>query len=149
LAWFPCSLRAVAANSDIYFDDTLRAVLETCGEDAPQHRNLLALLKWQADKSDPTALPHLTIRTDSQDAWVFRAPLPDSIAAAADFFLGQPKCDNRLVRIFQQAGYNVSNPAFAVRAIEYPYDFAVPVYDAQQSVPGEVRDLLLADRVDF
>lgn len=110
---------------------------------------MLALLKWQADKSDPAALPHLSIRTDSQDAWIFRSPLPDSVAAAADFFLGQPKCDNRLVHIFQQAGYNVINPVFAVRAIEYPYEFAVPVYDAQQSVSGEVSDLLLADTVDF
>lgn len=109
------------------------------------HNKVLALLKWEADAQDLVALPHLSIRLDSQDAWVYRAPMRDSVIAGADFYLGQPKCDNRLAHLLQEAGYIVSNAALAVRAVEVPYAQAVPVYDALAAVAGEVRDLLLTD----
>jgi hypothetical protein len=150
-----------AANADIYFDSTLSRVAAFCpltpveDEGAPgarstgalpsMHNRVFALLKWQADVSAEDAPPSITVRTDSQDAWIFQAPIKQEVLRSTDFYLGQPKCDNRLVRVLQQAGYQVSNPAFAVRAIEYPYHFEVPVYDAQQAVPGEVADLLLSD----
>jgi hypothetical protein len=150
-----------AANADIYFDSTLSRVAAFCpltpveDEGAPgarstgalpsMHNRVCALLKWQADVSAEDAPPSITVRTDSQDAWIFQAPIKQEVLRSTDFYLGQPKCDNRLVRVLQQAGYQVSNPAFAVRAIEYPYHFEVPVYDAQQAVPGEVADLLLSD----
>jgi hypothetical protein len=141
-----------AVNADIHFDSTLSRVAAFCPPGArssgaiPNMRNrVFALLKWQADVSAEDALPSITVRTDSQDAWIFQAPIKQEVLHSTDFYLGQPKCDNRLVRVLQQAGYQVSNPAFAVRAIEYPYHFEVPVYDAQQAVPGEVADLLLSD----
>jgi hypothetical protein len=150
-----------AANTDIYFDSTLSRVAAFCaptttevegppgarssGAVQSMHNRAFALLKWQADVSTEEALPSITVRTDSQDAWIFQAPIKQEVLESTDFYLGQPKCDNRLVRVLQQAGYQVSNPAFAVRAIEYPYHFEVPVYDAQQAVPGEVADLLLSD----
>ena len=93
------------ANADIYFDDSL-ALVET----VDLQKKLLCLSRWdvQADGS-----ARLFERPDSQDAWIFRAPIR---AFPCDFQLGQPGCDNRLAWEAQQAGLQVSNPSRSVRA---------------------------------
>lgn len=35
--------------------------------------------------------PEFAPRTDSQDAWIFRAPLPLAVADASDFEMGRPR----------------------------------------------------------
>ena len=50
-------------------------------------------------------------RIDSQDAWLFRAPLPSAVVEGSDFFLGLPRCDNRLAELFaSEGGLQVENP---------------------------------------
>ena len=55
----------------------------------------------------------LRARADSQDAWIFRAPVPP--LATFDTELGRAKCDNRVAFVLGAAGYDVANPAFALR----------------------------------
>lgn len=35
--------------------------------------------------------PEFSPRTDSQDAWIFRSPLPSTVADATGFEMGQPR----------------------------------------------------------
>jgi hypothetical protein len=57
---------------------------------------------------------YLQPRTDSQDAWVFMAPLPH--IAGADFLLGRPGSDNRLAHLFMTHGLQLANPCLHIRA---------------------------------
>ena len=153
------------ANADIFFDDTLKRVAR-CRSDN-QHTNgsstVLALQKWLADRNDYTSsirsgsgypstdgypLPHIVLRIDSQDAWVFQPPFNQHVVKNSFFHLGAPKCDNRLVYVLQEANYTVIDPAFAVRAIEF--EFSSPaLYGTKDAVVGEVTDLLLSDEFAF
>lgn len=120
---------SIIANSDIFFDESL-AVASKVLRSGQCH----ALSRW--DVLGDGAL-RLFDRNDSQDVWIFRGPVRAALRAA--FPLGVPRCDNRLLHDLRRAGYEVLNPAFAVRAChlhaetrsEYPdsgKDFVSPPY---------------------
>ena len=95
----------IIANTDIYFDKNIEVLKlinlkDTC----------LALSRW--DTAD-TIKPKLYNRNDSQDVWVFKGPIKYTLQA--DFPLGVPRCDNRLMYQLQEAGYKVLNPAFSIK----------------------------------
>ena len=96
----------IIANTDIYFDKNIEVL---------KHINLkdtcLALSRW--DTAD-TIKPKLYNHNDSQDVWIFKGPIKQQLKA--DFPLGVPRCDNRLMYQLQEAGYNVLNPAFSIKA---------------------------------
>ena len=108
----------------------------------------MALQKWNTHRDDANLRPYIILRTDSQDAWIFKSPLREEILNKLDFQLGQPKCDNRLVYVLQEANYTVIDPAFAIRAIEIAYT-APLLYSTQNAVQGDVSDLLLSDELVF
>jgi len=96
----------IIANTDIYFDKNIEVLKlinlkDTC----------LALSRW--DTAD-TKKPKLYNRNDSQDTWIFKGPIKQQLKA--DFPLGVPRCDNRLMYQLQEAGYKVLNPAFSIKA---------------------------------
>ena len=93
------------ANADIYFDDSV-ALLNTIDLGG----KFLCLSRWDVL---PDGSTRLFERDDSQDAWIFKAPIRP---LECDFQLGQPGCDNRLAWEAQQAGLAVSNPSRSVRA---------------------------------
>ena len=96
----------IIANTDIYFDTNIEVL---------KHINLkdtcLALSRW--DTAD-TIKPKLYNHNDSQDVWIFKGPIKQQLKA--DFPLGVPRCDNRLMYQLQEAGYKVLNPAFSIKA---------------------------------
>tara|TARA_Y100000385_G_scaffold176254_1_gene182152 strand:+ start:358 stop:1155 length:798 start_codon:yes stop_codon:yes gene_type:complete len=96
----------IIANTDIYFDKNIKVL---------QHINLkdtcLALSRWDTTN---TIKPKLYNRNDSQDVWIFKGPVKQQLKA--DFPLGVPRCDNRLMYQLQEAGYKVLNPAFSIKA---------------------------------
>ena len=96
----------IIANTDIYFDSNIGVL---------QYINLkdtcLALSRW--DTAD-TIKPKLYNHNDSQDVWVFKGPIKQTLQA--NFPLGVPRCDNRLMYQLQEAGYEVLNPAFSIKA---------------------------------
>ena len=96
----------IIANTDIYLDKNIEVL---------KHINLkdtcLALSRW--DTAD-TIKPKLYNHNDSQDVWVFKGPIKHTLQA--DFPLGVPRCDNRLMYQLQEAGYKVLNPAFSIKS---------------------------------
>ena len=96
----------IIANTDIYFDTNIEVL---------QHINLkdtcLALSRWDTTN---TIKPKLYNRKDSQDVWIFKGPTKQRLKA--DFPLGVPRCDNRLMYQLQEAGYKVLNPAFSIKS---------------------------------
>jgi hypothetical protein len=121
---------SIIANSDIYFDGTLSAVV-----DHLKHSQCAALSRWDIQ---PNGHAVLFDRNDSQDAWIFRGPVRSVLG---DFCVGIPRCDNRILHELRRAGYEVINPAFSIRALhlhsgpraEYPIEingsFAPPPYE--------------------
>lgn len=99
----PVGLCAVA-NADIYFDDTLRLLTPAAiGE------HVFCLTRWD----DTAAGPVFYGQPNSQDAWIYRAPL----APAAAFPPGLPGCDSRLAHILaHEAKRPIANPSLSIRA---------------------------------
>jgi hypothetical protein len=121
--------RVIVANADIYFDHTL-ARLD--GYDLSDR--LLCLSRWDVQADGST---RLFDHAGSQDAWVFRAPLPD---LRSDFHLGVLGCDNRLAWEADHAGLTLSNPARSVRA-HHLHLSQVRRYNAGQWLPGPTRSV--------
>lgn len=96
----------IIANTDIYFDTDI-AVLSQLNLD-----NLcLALSRWDTTE---TKKPKLYNHNDSQDVWIFKGSIKKQLQA--NFPLGVPRCDNRLLFEIERAGYKVLNPAFSIKA---------------------------------
>lgn len=96
---------AIIANSDVWFDETAAQIEQI------RPGQCFALLRWEADgrlHSTPEGQPH----PDSQDAWIFRAPIP---AVAADFKLGLQRNDNALAYRIWKMGLDLRNPAKTIR----------------------------------
>jgi FkbM family methyltransferase len=132
--------RVVAvANADIFFDATLELVARY-----ELHRTLLCLSRWEELPDGPA---HFA-RADSQDAWIFRAPVP---RFSCDWHLGIPGCENRLAFEASRAGLRLVNPSRSIRArhlhtsqmrnvsgnarIAGPYRH-VPILEEPMQVPG-------------
>jgi hypothetical protein len=94
------------------------------------------------------------LRTDSQDAWIFQAPLNESLTneAITGFHMGAPRCDNVLAHLLEVSGHPVQNPAFALHAIEIEVKGTRQsrfLYDSGVAVPGKGQNILLSDRHIF
>ena len=96
----------IIANTDIYFDKHI-AVLKHLD----LKNKVLALSRWDTTE---TKKPKLYNHNDSQDVWIFQGKIKESLMA--DFPLGVPRCDNRLLFELQETGYHVLNPAFSIKA---------------------------------
>ena len=113
----------IIANTDIYFDTNIKVL---------QYINLkdtcLALSRW--DAAD-TIKPKLYNHNDSQDVWVFKGPVKQQLKA--NFPLGVPRCDNRLMYQLQEVGYKVLNPAFSIKAFHIHKGQRALVYTEQDN----------------
>jgi hypothetical protein len=97
--------RVVVANADIYFDSGLARLDAVDLDDT-----LLCISRWDVH-GDGSA--RLFEHGESQDAWIFDAPIRPF---RADFPLGVPGCENRLAWEAANAGLTVHNPARSLRA---------------------------------
>src|SRR4029077_8134959 len=117
--------RIVAANADIYFDDTL-ARLDGVDLDG----KLLCLSRWDVSAD---GRPYLFAHTFSQDAWIFQTPIR---SFHSDFRLGLPRCDNRIAWEAQRAGLVVSNPSWSIHA-HHLHASGIRNYTQQQELRGD------------
>jgi glycosyltransferase involved in cell wall biosynthesis len=99
----------ILANADIEFDGSVAALSEVSLEGV-----VYAITRHdvRADGTDRLVSPEYA--HGSQDAWVFRTPVPVE-RMSASFALGIPGCDHRIAHEFAQAGYQVLNPARTIR----------------------------------
>lgn len=95
----------ILANSDIYFDSSLGDFLAR--RPLPLEPDLLLALSTWTPLPASSSL-QLSLRSDSQDAWLLAAPVSEEIIRQADFFFGIPRCDNRIAKIFMNSGYRCS-----------------------------------------
>ena len=114
---------SVIANSDIFFDSSISALAK-----ALRPEQCAALSRWDVQ---PDGSARLFDRNDSQDVWVFRGKLRPVVA---DFGVGIPRCDNRILHELRSAGYEVINPAFAVRTFHLHAG-------SRGEYPGEIQGL--------
>lgn len=114
---------SIVTNSDIHFDSCISTLAQSL-----KPNQCAALARWDL-QSDGSS--RLFERNDSQDVWVFRGRIR---LLTADFCVGIPRCDNRILHELRIAGYDVINPAFSIRAyhlhsgerVEYPANIDGP-----------------------
>jgi hypothetical protein len=97
---------SIIANSDIFFDETLKYV------EALARGECYALSRWDVANDGRV---NLYDKADSQDTWIFRGSIYPVAVESANFTMGLPGCDNRLAQILAEAGYQVSNPSRTIR----------------------------------
>lgn len=93
----------VLANSDIEFDHTIELA-----------RHVPRGALWCVSRTDPRTGKIAWNPAKTQDAWIFRVPLP---RFPAGFKLGVPGCDNRIAYEAKRAGLALSNPARRIVAL--------------------------------
>jgi hypothetical protein len=97
---------SLVANSDIYFDETLRDI-------RLNGKTAIALSRYDIKNGEAK----LHNCSGSQDTWIFQGKvLPIKYS---DFNLGIPGCDNRIAWELQRAGYRLINPASAIKSYHY------------------------------
>jgi hypothetical protein len=95
----------VIMNLDIYLDPESCSLLEKI-----KPKEMFALCRWE---KQPNGELKFADRPDSQDAWVFRGYIDINV----DFHLGYAGCDNRLAKVFADAGWKVTNPSRTIKTI--------------------------------
>jgi hypothetical protein len=106
----------VIANTDIFFDDTLSNINITNIEN-----KFIALTRWDLiNHNGQWGIQYynhqwrgnITTALLSQDSWIYKTPI--KVDDRSDFMMGKPGCDNRIVQIMQEQGYNVINPSMKI-----------------------------------
>jgi hypothetical protein len=97
---------SIVANADIYYDRQLELLKRW----AFPANVALALSRWETTDDGRFLLRD---HNDSQDTWIFRGRVRD---VRANFPVGVPRCDNRIVSELRRAGYVVTNPSFTLRS---------------------------------
>ena len=108
---------AVVCNNDIYFDESVLKLEQL----STKQGWFLALLRRDLNVDGSSSLFEYEIndcfgrkgkRGDSQDAWIFKAPI--KIPKQSNFYFGIPGCDNRIAYLMNELGYRVLNPCYDI-----------------------------------
>jgi hypothetical protein len=128
----PTNTLCVFANSDIYLDETWKALWSTAMED-----RFLSLLRYEAADGVPDAEHKLFgPRADSQDTWVV---LSDSVKSRTwdykglDFSFGRAGCDNAINVEMLRTRFLVANPALTLKT-HHVHTSEIRTYDPQDIV---------------
>ena len=100
----------ILSNSDIYFDNTLSHVPEDDMEN-----KIYCLLRYdQKEDGTKDIFRHYDEpRSDSQDSWIFKAPLNVDLQQV-NFSFGTLGCDNIFANILFNHNYKLSNPSYDI-----------------------------------
>ena len=128
----PANTICVFANSDIYLDETWKAIWSTTLED-----RFLSILRYEAVDGVPDEKHTLFgPRPDSQDTWVV---LSDSVKSrtwdynALDFSFGRAGCDNAINVEMLRAKFLVANPSLTLKT-HHLHGSEIRNYDPQDIV---------------
>lgn len=92
----------IIANSDIYFDDSLRHVFEM------KSNQFLCITRW----NEGVLQGHDEY---SQDVWIFKNKIPEKMIGSSKFYLGKQQCDNRISFVAMKNGFDLINPCHLVK----------------------------------
>jgi hypothetical protein len=153
----------VIANSDIYFDYKNLYPLFDFFKIKPQIA--LALSRYNVIQKVPDVFSHefmlkgsetAVIPNDckhSQDTWIYSSRNQSLLKHPEhlNFTLGKLNCDNRLARIFIDAGFLVLNPVFHLKTYHLHYSaFRLDSNNEQLRIPGTYAYILpLAKSIPF
>lgn len=98
----------IIANTDISFDNQISILKKLNWKN-----RCMALSRWELNEIERAVLYN---HNDSQDTWIFQGKIKD---VNADFPLGVPRCDNRLMYELQRVGYQVVNPAYSIKSYHH------------------------------
>ena len=118
----------IIANSDIYFDETIKLAEGIKGGQC------YALTRWEFMNGNVIDFNHRHGKPSppqwSQDAWIFRGSIkPDKFynvkavnsqtrqSEMIPFSLGIPGCDNKFAALLKESGIKVTNPSYDIKAI--------------------------------
>lgn len=97
--------RIIIANSDIYFDETLKLL-----ENINIKNSLITLTRWDLQYNHSSIFYNKYL---SQDSWIFSKKINEQIG---QYFIGQHGCDNRLLYELKQDGIEIINPSLSVKS---------------------------------
>ena len=105
----------VLCNNDISFDESLDLLRLTDGFDLSEH--FVCLTRWDVMRSGSLRFKMpARIRKNSQDAWVFKAPVPIKMVEKGGFYMGRPGCDGMNSYLATISGLKILNPSESVIA---------------------------------
>lgn len=121
----------ILANSDIYFNDTIKNVLNIRDNEC----YAITRSELKGDKIVPfeemNAYNKEAKARFSQDVWVFKGAVR---GVRANFYLGQRGCDNRVAYEIHMAGYKLTNPCYTIECI-HKHKEEVRNYTITEPVP--------------
>ena len=135
----------IICNNDISYNSTI-VTLE--GKDLGQR--FLCLTRWDVGNKELSKHPKPEL---SQDSWVFKSPVADSLINLSNFQLGIPGCDNILAYVACVSGLNVVNPSLLIQT-EHRHVSQYRLYDKNKKLGWGKRgsiylNILPADDLEF
>ena len=125
----------VISNSDIYFDETL----EQLNEKVLNNDTMFALLRYDEDNKGHKEIfrRHGEVRDDSQDAWILKTPLKNSIDySMIDFRFGTLGCDNVFAYFMHTFGYEIKNPSYDIIST-HVHNTQIRTYNVDDRIHGK------------
>ena len=102
-------------NNDMSFDETLDEIKAVEDFDLGQH--FLSLTRWDLRLNNTLRFKQpARIRKNSQDAWIFKSPLPAKMVEKGGFYMGRPGCDGMISYLATISGLKVLNPSETIKA---------------------------------
>lgn len=116
----------ILANSDIYFDKTLKNIYKT-----PLSRTKSCYTQLRFESNKKLFGP----RSDSQDTWLFHSNNFPESHMMYHFQLGQPGCDNKITFWLKQVGYTLYNEPFRIKTY-HMHMSDIRHYSGKDVIPG-------------
>ena len=138
--------------------------VQAWSKDERYYRDIAAVLLEEPKDGKITVFDETIFhsRIDSQDTWIFKGKISDIIVSLSHFYQGLPRCDQRLVSIFRESGWKVSNPSVALVGIHIEdsglfdmtgdergkdnKDKESNEYDTTKNVHGTYENVLISDK---
>jgi len=126
---------SIIANSDIYFDDTIKWI-----DKVDLTGTMLALSRYDMKGGKPVLFAY----AHSQDTWIFKGRID---LKGLNYQMGKPGCDNRLAYDAMLQGYKVLNPAKDIRTYHL-HESNVRNYNESDRLIGGYQPVYISSIMD-
>ena len=104
----------ILCNNDISFDESLDEIGNAKDFDLDGH--FICLTRWDVMRNNSLKFKEPAwVRKNSQDAWIFKAPLPKKMIKKGGFYLGRPGCDGMIAYLGTFSGLKLLNPSKIIK----------------------------------
>jgi hypothetical protein len=132
----------IIANSDIYFNNTLNHLVNF------DLQNLfLCLTRYDLNLNGELIYMNKDFMMRSQDSWIFKSPVPDSMIDNSKFYLGTNACDNMISRIASDNGLITTNPSLLIETIHL-HNSNIRTYNSTTGIYGICEFIWPVDSLD-